>query len=183
MPETNATEFLQMIQEAFIEGASEDAEDRFVEFVNMNAEDDAIATSVMEMIDRLDDVRRKFAFDAVVAVVLNTPRASVMHQSALEKWDTLIERIAEKDIFSALDWAAMPCLWSGELESLHVAGLKKWEELLGRAAAGDFDRALAHARDMENSDPRRPFAITAKLAADLLERKSPGNTATPRPSI
>jgi hypothetical protein len=183
MPETNATEFLQMIQEAFIKGAPDDAEERFVEFVNTNAEDDAIATSVMEMIDRLEDARRKFAFDAAVAIVLNTPRASAMHQSALEKWDTLIERIAEKDIFSALDWAAMPCLWSNEFESLHTAGLKKWEELLGRAAVTDFNRALGHARDMENSDPRRPFAITAKLAADLLESKRPGNSATPRPSI
>lgn len=183
MLDVTPTELLQNLTLGLLGDDPGEAQDRFAEFVNQHAEDEAVTTSVMDMIDRLDSVRRKIAFDAVVAVVLNTPRASAMHSHGLQTWGTLIERIAEKDIFSALDWAALPCLWSDEFESLHAAGLEKWRELLDRAADVDFNRTLKHARDMEDSNPTRPFATAAKLAADLIESRKPMPPVPQPPSI
>ncbi len=185
MPDITPIEFLQTLKPALLSDDPGDAQDRFAEFVSQHAEDedDAVAVSVMNLIDQLDNVRRKIAFDAVVAVVLNTPRATVMHSVGLEKWDTLIERIAKEDVFKALDWAALPCLYSDRFSSLHAAGLKKWQELLDRAAASDFSRALGLARGMEDSDPTRPFAMVARSAADLLESRKPGKGAPQPPSL
>jgi hypothetical protein len=181
--ENQSAEYLEIIRLALLGNDPGDAQDRFAEFVNRHAEDETVTTSVMDMIDQLDSVRRKVAFDAVVAAVLNTPRASIMHQKGLEKWDALIERIAKEDIFRALDWAALPCLYSDQFESLHAAGLKKWTELLDRAAAIDFNRALQHARSMEDSDPTRPFSTTARLAANLIESRKPTPPAPAPPLI
>lgn len=183
MPATDPNEFVQYTARAFITGEPDDAQDRFAEFVVEHAEDDATTDSVMDLINTLDNARRKIAFDAVVAVILSTPRASVMHQKGLEKWDELVERIASDDIFRALDWAALPCLWSDQFESLHAAGLKKWQQLLTRASVTDFDRTLRYAREMEDSDPTRPFATVARLAADALEKRKPNSDAPRPPSL
>lgn len=168
-----STEFLQNMSRALTAEDPGEAQDQLAEFTNENADDSAVTASVMDLIDKIDNVRRKNAFDAVVAIVLHTPPESEMHGAGLAKWNELIEREAEKNLFRALDLSALPCLYSDEFSSLHAAGLKKWRELLDRAALADFDGALQHAKNMEGSDPSRPFAKTAKFAASLLQSWRP----------
>ena len=160
------------------------AHDRFCDFIENSKGDEAVVAPVMAMIGNLEKIRRYWAIDAAVAVALRAPEGTPLNDAAQNKWNELIEHIAAEDIFLALDWAAMPGLYSFPEMLIQTTGVTKWSELIDRAAEVDYDRALAHAREMSGAEPWSAIAVTAQISAQLLESRRPqasGGTPPPAP--
>ena len=177
----DTTRFLNELEQDLTGENRGDAQDRLEAFIKDRAEDPSIVAPVMAMIENLDKVRRYYALDAVVSVSLNAPDDSEIEKAALAKWDELIERIAQNDIFDALKWASHPGLFCEPEAMLAATGISKWSDLIDRAAAIDPARALLFARDMAHAQPWNPFAIIASMSADVIENQMKQKPGTPPP--
>ncbi len=180
MVETDTNFFSEL--ERDLAGANRDeGQDRLSEFVSDRADDNSVVAPLMGLVDNLEKVRRYYALDAFVFICLHAPEKSELQKAALAKWGEVIERIADKDIFEALEWASHPPLF-GDAESMLAAqGISKWCDLIDRAAAIDPARALKHARDMAEAEPWNPFAIIAGLSADGIEGEMKQKAARQQP--